>query len=106
MEQIKPDYLHFKMIFWFIVGICTFGASLTIFLIVWLPPKDAVRIADTALIFWLSTAVAGGIGYLIGSSAQKAIQAKQQSQSGTTAEINATITNIPEDGKLKEEKTE
>lgn len=59
---------HFFHIFWFIVGLVTFGAGFTIFLVMYLPPQVSERVADTALIFWLSTAVSGGIGYLLGSS--------------------------------------
>jgi len=66
----KSD-IHFKMIFWFIVGLCTFGAGFSVFLILYLPAPAAARVADTTLIFWLSTAVSGGIGYLIGNSVQK-----------------------------------
>jgi len=77
---------HFDKIYWFIVGICIFGAFLTVFLIIKMPPVVAERIADTALMFWLSTAVAGGIGYLIGSSLNKSKQAATPGQ----AEINIT----------------
>lgn len=84
---------HFYHIFWFIVGLCGFGAFLTIFLIVWLPVKTAERVADTALIFWLSTAVGGGIGYLIGSSmsqnkkANETILQTPDNPGGTTTTI-------------------
>lgn len=70
---------HFDKIFWFIVGLCSFGAALTVFLVVYLPIKSAERVADTALIFWLSTAVAGGIGYLIGNSALQSRKAANES---------------------------
>jgi hypothetical protein len=60
---------HFYHVFWFIVGLVAFGAAFTIFLVVYLPPQVSERVADTALIFWLSTAVSGGIGYLLGSNA-------------------------------------
>lgn len=60
---------HFIHLFWFVVGLVSFGAAFSIFLIVYLPGQVAERIADTALIFWLSTAVSGGIGYLLGASA-------------------------------------
>jgi hypothetical protein len=68
---MKEDQSHFVYLFWFIVGLCVFGAVLTIFLILKMPLPVAERIADTAMIFWLSTAVSGGIGYLIGNSASK-----------------------------------
>ena len=76
---------HFEKIYWFIVGLCLFGAALTIYLIQWLPKEAAIRIADTALIFWLSTAVSGGIGYLIGSSANKSKQVASPGEGGTTS---------------------
>lgn len=86
---------HFNMIFWFIVGLTAFGMFLSVFLIMVFPKETAARFGDTALIFWLSTAVSGGIGYLIGSSIQKT------SSSGptgtTTAEMTATITQQPEE---------
>jgi hypothetical protein len=69
---------HFMYIFWFIVGLCIFGAAFTVFLVVYMPPEEAKRVADTALIFWLSTAVAGGIGYLIGNSAAMAKKAENE----------------------------
>ena len=62
---------HFMAVFWFIVGLCAFGAAYSVFLIIYLPVKVAERLADTSQIFWLSTAVGGGIGYLIGSSANQ-----------------------------------
>lgn len=80
------DSNHFNHVFWFIVGICAFGGGLTVFLIIWLPEKSSERVADTALIFWLSTAVSGGIGYLLGSNAQ---QAKKQA--------NETTISTPDD---------
>jgi len=86
MEQQNT---HFEKIFWFICGLCGFGAALTVFLIIYLPPAIGERIADTALIFWLSTAVSGGIGYLLGSSAPKT---KQPNAGTTTADINITTT--------------
>lgn len=91
MENLNT---HFDKIFWFIVGLCSFGALLTVFLIIIMPQPVAERIADTALIFWLSTAVSGGIGYLLGSSAPKN---KQTAPTGTTtAEVNITATTTDE----------
>ena len=84
---------NFDKLFWFIVGLCIFGAILTIFLIVYLPNAESVRIADTALIFWLSTAVAGGIGYLLGGTASKAKNSndvKIKSDTAETIENTAT----------------
>lgn len=89
--QQSPD--HFRMIFWFIVGLTLFGMFLSVFLIIVFPKDTAARFGDTALIFWLSTAVSGGIGYLIGSSVQKT---NSSSGSGTTtAEMSATIKTDP-----------
>lgn len=82
---------HFDKIFWFIVGLTVFGAFLSIFLIMVFPKDTAARFGDTALIFWLSTAVSGGIGYLIGSSVQKV----SSTSGSTTAEMSATITTEP-----------
>lgn len=87
---------HFRHIYWFIVGLVAYGAFLTIFLIIHLPEKAAERVADTALIFWLSTAVAGGIGYLIGNSA-KASNKGAGEPGSTTAEISATIHSEPKE---------
>lgn len=83
---------HFKMIFWFIVGITLFGMFLSVFLIMVFPKDVAARFGDTTLIFWLSTAVSGGIGYLIGSSVQKT---GTTSPGTTTAEMTATIKTDP-----------
>lgn len=86
---MNKDNTHFFHIFWFIVGIVGYGMILTIFLIVYLPEKIAERFADTALIFWLSTAVSGGIGYLLGSNATDKkgsgeLTAQQPESKGTT----------------------
>ncbi len=67
---MKKNQDHFVMIYWFIVGLCIFGAAFTVFCIYYLPKEQSGRMADTSMIFWLSTAVSGGIGYLIGSSAK------------------------------------
>ena len=86
---------NFDKIYWFIVGLCSFGAAFSVFLVIFLPPEAAQRIADTALIFWLSTAVAGGIGYLIGNSAKNTNKPKDAG--ATTAEISASITTNPDE---------
>jgi len=91
---------HFDKIFWFICGLCGFGAILTIFLIIYLPAQIAERIADTALIFWLSTAVSGGIGYLLGSSAPQT-KNKPTTPGTTTAEVNITANTTTEDAEKK-----
>ncbi len=57
---------HFYYIYWFIVGICIFGAAISVYAV----GIDSTRI-DIVLTFWLSTAVSGGIGYLIGSSVKR-----------------------------------
>jgi predicted membrane protein len=45
-----------------------FGFYLTIYLMIRFKGEVAERFADQAMIFWLTSAVGGGIGYLIGSS--------------------------------------
>jgi predicted membrane protein len=82
---------HFNKIFWFIVGLTAFGAFLTIYMMAIFKGDAAERYADQFMIFWLSTAVGGGIGYLIGSSAQKQ-PLKAPIEGTTTADISATIT--------------
>lgn len=87
----------FKYIFWFIVFLAGFGMFLTIYLMIRFKGETAERFADQAMIFWLTTAVGGGIGYLLGSSANK--KPTSSSVDGTTtADISATITteNKPE----------
>jgi hypothetical protein len=91
----NTDNNHFKFIYWFIVGITTFGAFLSVFTIFMFPKDMAGRFADVALIFWLSTAVSGGIGYLIGSSFQKTKEAPPVTPGKVTADITANITSEP-----------
>jgi len=79
---------HFDKIFWFIVSLTSFGAMLTVFLIIYLPEEDSKRVADSSMIFWLSTAVGGGIGYLLGSSAST--RANRTVPGNSTADINIT----------------
>ena len=86
---------HFYHVFWFIVGLCAYGMGLTIFLIVFMPEKTAERIADTALIFWLSTAVSGGIGYLLGSNATQNKKNQNETVVQTPDSVTATITTEP-----------
>jgi hypothetical protein len=76
---------HFSKIFWFIVGLCLFGAAISSYAVY----VDKSHIA-MVLTFWLSTAVSGGIGYLIGSSMQKA--GKPQEPGTTTLEANISAT--------------
>lgn len=87
---------HFYHVFWFIVGLCSFGAGFTIFLVVYLPEKTAERVADTALIFWLSTAVAGGIGYLLGSNASQVKKMGSETTLNTPTDTDTKTTIISE----------
>lgn len=96
---------HFNKIFWFIVGLATFGAAFTIYLLVRFKGEVAERFGDQMMIFWLSTAVNGGIGYLLGSSAStNKTTTKQPPDGTTTADISATITT--ETKEKTEEKNE
>jgi hypothetical protein len=63
---------QFSKIYWFIVGITSFGAFFSVYVLIRFKGEVAERFADQLLIFWLTTAVGGGIGYLIGSSMGKA----------------------------------
>jgi hypothetical protein len=72
---------HFDKIFWFIVGLTMFGAFFTVWLLIRFKGEVAERFADQAMIFWLTSAVGGGIGYLIGSSMNR------QSNTTTTKEV-------------------
>lgn len=72
---------HFDKIFWFIVGLTAFGAFFTVWLLIRFKGEVAERFADQAMIFWLTSAVGGGIGYLIGSSMNR------QSNTTTTKEV-------------------
>lgn len=92
MKAQSPGDNHFRYIFWFICGVTAFGMFMSVFVIVVFPKDMAARFADVALIFWLSTAVSGGIGYLIGSSVGKT---KEIPAGTTTADISATITTEP-----------
>jgi len=85
---------HFFHVFWFISGLCFFGMILTIFLIIYMPIKTAERIADTALIFWLSTAVSGGIGYLLGSNATRDKKGTNETVLQTPENSGTTTTTI------------
>lgn len=88
---------HFRFIFWFIVFLTAFGMFLTIYLMIRFKGEVAERFADQAMIFWLTTAVGGGIGYLIGSSMNKPVENKPSTTPGkTTAEISVTAVTEPE----------
>lgn len=96
----EPNTDHFNKIFWFVVGICTFGAAISVYAIY----RDASRI-DMVLTFWLSTAVAGGIGYLIGSSAnQIPKKAAPANAEGTTTTADISVTQTTQDPKEDEAK--
>lgn len=89
------DSSHFKHIYWFIVGLCVFGALYTVALTFFPIPKGSERFADTGHVFWLSTAVAGGIGYLIGSSFKNKTNNQNAGPAIETAE-NVTVNNQAE----------
>lgn len=60
---------HFEKLYWFCVGIVTYGM---IFLtcLVWVPiPKDNIRFADVILGFITGSLITGAIAYLLGGSA-------------------------------------
>lgn len=93
---------HFDKIFWFIIFLTAFGMFLTVYLMIRFKGEVAERFADMAMVFWLTSAVGGGIGYLIGSSMNKPSNAKGTATPGTTtADISATIVTEakPEDKK-------
>lgn len=57
--------IHDRRVFWFIVGITTFGLGY-IAAITYIPiPKENIRFADTCLGFLLGTALTAGISYLL-----------------------------------------
>jgi hypothetical protein len=91
MMEDNKENKQYILIYWFIVGLTVFGMILSLATIFIPIEKENQRFADTAMIFWLSTAVSGGIGYLIGSSASKTN--KSTTPTGeTSAYINAEIT--------------
>lgn len=94
---------QFKMIFWFVVFLTAFGMAFTIYLLVVFKGDAAERFADQMLMFWLSTAVGGGVGYLIGSSAPKN-NAGATPPGTTTADISATITTDSAEVKTDKDK--
>lgn len=83
---------HFKYIFWYIVGLTGFGFYLTIYLMIRFKGETAERFADQAMIFWLTSAVGGGIGYLIGSSMNRSPTKTPPPGSTTDTEIVKTET--------------
>jgi hypothetical protein len=88
---------HFDKLYWFCVGIVTYGM---IFLtaLVWMPiPKENIRFADVILGFITGSLVTGAIGFLLGGTAPTA---KKPTEPGTTtADISATITTDTKDAK-------
>lgn len=97
---------HFNKIFWFIVGIVLFGAIFTIYLLNRFQGEVAQRFGDQAIMFWLTTVVGGGIGYLLGSSAGTvSAKPKPPAPGTTTADISATITTEPEKTNISDDKT-
>lgn len=82
---------HFKAIYKFIFVVVVFGMLLTLLTIFVPIPKENQRFADTGLIFWLSTAVSGGIGYLIGNSANTG-KKKEDNLDGVPIKDGDTIT--------------
>ena len=77
---------HFEKIYWFVVGLCLFAATLSIYVIT----IDRSHIA-MVLTFWLSSGASGGIGYLIGSS----MKTKQNAPGTATVDIQATTSSEP-----------
>lgn len=91
---------HFNKIFWFICGLAAFGAFFSVYILIRFKGEAAERYADQLLMFWLTTAVGGGIGYLIGSSVAKAPVKQTPTVPGTTtADISATITTETKEDK-------
>ena len=94
---------NFIYIFWFIVGLTTYGASFTIYLLVRFKGDVAERFAGQAMIFWLSTAVGGGIGYLIGSSMNKTANVQPQEPQKGTVVTDISVKSVSESEPKKEE---
>jgi hypothetical protein len=81
-----------------------FGAFFSIYLLIRFKGDVAERFADQGMIFWLTSAVGGGIGYLIGSSMNKPPAKQATSTPGTTtADISATITTEAKPTEIKPE---
>ena len=85
MAQETKDLSHFDKLYKFIVLLTVFGMILSLATIFLPIEKENQRFADTAIIFWLSTAVSGGIGYLIGNSANTGKRKDDNSDSVTVA---------------------
>lgn len=100
---MNQDNISPNKIFWFVVYLATFGMGFTIYLLTRFKGEVAERFADQAMIFWLTTAVGGGIGYLIGSSMHRNREQQNTAAPGTTkTDISATVvteTKAPEEVK-------
>lgn len=85
---------HFNKIFVFICCLVGFGMFWSILLIFLFPTEIAQRFAEYGNAFWLSSAVSGGIGYLIGSSVKRKPDGGggDSNPGTTTAKITADIT--------------
>lgn len=91
---------HFNKIFWYIVYLTSFGMGFTVWLLLRFSGDSAERFADQAMIFWLTSAVGGGIGYLIGSSMNRNKPSPPEgSSTDTTTETKITevIKNPPKE---------
>lgn len=96
---------HFNKIFWYIVYLTSFGMGFTVWLLLRFSGDSAERFADQAMIFWLTSAVGGGIGYLIGSSMNRNKPSPPEgSSTDTTTETKITevIKNPPKDAAIIE----
>lgn len=83
---------HFNKIFWYIVFLTAFGMGFTIWTLIRFQGETAERFADQAIIFWLTSAVGGGIGYLIGSSMNRS----PIKSTGATTDVTETTTTTTE----------
>lgn len=94
---------NFNKIYWFIVLMTAFGMFFTIYLLIRFKGEVAERFADQSMMFWLSTAVSGGIGYLIGNSMNKS-NSKPPTPGTTTVDISATATTESKETPTEESK--
>lgn len=85
---------RFNKTFWFIACLTGFGMFFSVYILIRFKGDTAERFGDQLIIFWLTTAVSGGIGYLLGSSAAKIpgkLNGNGVQPGSTTADISATI---------------
>lgn len=92
---------NFNKIYWFIVLMTAFGMFFTIYLLIRFKGEVAERFADQSMMFWLSTAVSGGIGYLIGNSMNKSNNKNNGTPGTTTADISVTATTTKDEPEAK-----